>query len=646
MKKIFLAIVSVCLTVSLMGQNIKVEKPTVKKGNAFVIVIDNATFNACQKQVYDYRDATQADGLSTYILRGDWENPMQLRNELKKLYKKAKNMEGIVLIGDIPVAMVRNAQHMTTAFKMDEDKFDRNESSVGSDRFYDDLNLDFEYLGRDSVDTDFFYYNLKTDCAQHLNPTYYSARIKYPAELGGDKYEAIATFLEKCVEAHKMQNTLDNIVTFAGHGYNSDCLITWMDESITLEENFQFVKNSSRNLKQLNFRHEDYMKYRLFDELQRPEVDAIFFNEHGSIDKQHISEIPNKETPTDYAEKYRHGWGWDSGPYDIMSKETAKRKKAGMSDEEVTEYAKRLQDTLCKDFHVTPKFFDEWWRIRNFTPEERKAAAEKSKEDRRLIIIDLKDLKGFNPQPYFVMFNACYNGSFHRKGNISGYYIFGNGRTIVCQGNTVNVLQDKWTYECVGIISLGARIGEYNRLIYYVFGIAIVGILLLFFLSRTIIHRQLLPLRQLTRAAGRISEGHYDEPIPETRQQDEIGRLQEHFQQMQTSLAKHRQELQLLLKTLRSQNENLHIAYDRAKKADSVKIAFLHHMTNQMVIPAQAIMMDVDALCHLGGNEQEKAAHLADDIDEHSKTITSLLNDILKASQEVDETRKEVSDGN
>ena len=35
MKKIFLAIVSVCLTVSLMGQNIKVEKPTVKKGNAF-----------------------------------------------------------------------------------------------------------------------------------------------------------------------------------------------------------------------------------------------------------------------------------------------------------------------------------------------------------------------------------------------------------------------------------------------------------------------------------------------------------------------------------------------------------------------------------------------------------------------------------
>ena len=465
MKKILLAIVSVCLAATVTAQNIKLEKPTSKKGNTFAIVIDNGTFEACKAQVYAYRDALQDDGLKTYILRGDWDSPMQVRTELQKLYKKAKNFEGIVLIGDIPVAMVRNAQHMTTAFKMDEDKFDRNESSVGSDRFYDDLNLDFEYLGRDSVDTDFFYYNLKTDCAQHLNPTYYSARIKYPAELGGDKYEAIGIFLEKAVNAKKTGENLDNIVTFAGHGYNSDCLITWLDESVTLEENFQFVKNSSRNLKQLNFRHEDYMKYRLFDELQRPEVDAIFFNEHGSIDKQHISELPAQETPQDYVNKYRHGWGWDAGPYDILSKEVAKRKKAGMSNEDADAYAKRLIDTLCTDFHVTPKFFEDWWKTQNMTPEERKAANEKAKEDRRLIIIDLKDLKGFNPQPYFVMFNACYNGSFHRKGNISGYYIFGNGRTVVCQGNTVNVLQDKWTYECVGIISLGARIGEYNRLV-------------------------------------------------------------------------------------------------------------------------------------------------------------------------------------
>ena len=33
------------------------------------------------------------------------------------------------------------------------------------------------------------------------------------------------------------------------------------------------------------------------------------------------------------------------------------------------------------------------------------------------------------------------------------------------QGNTVNVLQDRWTYELVGLLSHGVRVGQYNRLI-------------------------------------------------------------------------------------------------------------------------------------------------------------------------------------
>ena len=467
MRKIFLATIAILLSASLMGQNIKLEKPTSKNrnDNTFAIVIDNTTFNKVQKQVYDYRDALQEDNLATYILRGDWETPHQLRSELEKLYKKAKNLEGIVLIGDIPVAMVRNAQHMTTAFKMDEDKFDRNESSVGSDRFYDDLHLKFEYIGRDSVDTDFFYYNLTTDSPQRLNPTYYSARIKYPEELGGDKYQAIGEFLEKVVAAKKNPQNLDNLVTFAGHGYNSDCLITWMDESVMLEENFPFIENSSRNLKQLNFRHEDYMKYRLFDELQRPEVDAILFNEHGSIDKQHISEFPSREQFGDYVDRYKKNYGWSPGPYDILRNEINRRQKAGLSQSEIDKYEKALIDTLKRDFHVTDLFFEDYFKSKNMTAEQKKEAALQRKRESEEIIITLDELKGVAPQPYFVVFNACYNGSFHRKGNISGYYIFGKGRTVAAQGNTVNVLQDKWTYEAVGIISLGARVGEYNRLV-------------------------------------------------------------------------------------------------------------------------------------------------------------------------------------
>lgn len=39
-----------------------------------------------------------------------------------------------MFVGDVPVAMVRKAQHLTSAFKMDEEH-DWFESSVPSDRF-------------------------------------------------------------------------------------------------------------------------------------------------------------------------------------------------------------------------------------------------------------------------------------------------------------------------------------------------------------------------------------------------------------------------------------------------------------------------------------------------------------------------------
>jgi hypothetical protein len=330
MKKIILIIACLSLFNGLFGQNISLIKPTKKNASSFAIVIDNTTFDKISKSVYEYRDAVQNDGLSTYILKGDWTNPDLLRDNLKKLYKRDSKLEGIVLIGDIPVVMVRKAQHMTTAFKMDEEKFDRNESSVCSDRFYDDLNLEFDYIGRDSIDTDFFYYNLKPDCAQKLNPTYYSGRIKFPRGLEGDKYNAIADFLKKAVEAKQENNILDNVVTFAGHGYNSDCLIAWQDENFIIKEQFPYIKNDSRNLKQLSFRMDRFMKYRLFDELQRSEVDAFFFNEHGSIDKQHISGPVNPTNAEEYLYQYKWDYGWI---YHFLKSESKKRPEKEIIDQ-------------------------------------------------------------------------------------------------------------------------------------------------------------------------------------------------------------------------------------------------------------------------------------------------------------------------
>ena len=55
-----------------------------------------------------------------------------------------------------------------------------------------------------------------------------------------------------------------------------------MDERLALEENFPLAWKNSRTAKFLNFRMADYMKFHLFDELQRDELDVMLFHEHGA----------------------------------------------------------------------------------------------------------------------------------------------------------------------------------------------------------------------------------------------------------------------------------------------------------------------------------------------------------------------------
>ena len=186
--------------------------------------------------------------------------------------------------------------------------------------------------------------------------------------------------------------------------------------------------------------------------------------------------------------------------------------------------------------------------------------------------------------------------------------------------------------------------GDYNDLLYYVLAIAIVGMLLLFLLSRAILHSQLKPLNMLTESAHRIAKGHYDEPIPDSHQEDEIGRLQDNFQQMQQALSSHIGELEQLKNTLEERSKSLRIAYKEAQKADRMKLAFLHNMTNQMVAPAEAIFKDVDSMCDTSCSDRAadkgQTVRLATDIQKNGNTIAKLLDELINLSDE--DIRKEV----
>ena len=107
---------------------------------------------------------------------------------------------------------------------------------------------------------------------------------------------------------------------------------------------------------------------------------------------------------------------------------------------------------------------------------------------------------------------------------------------------------------------------------------------------------------------------------------------------MQHTLAHQIDELENLKETLYARCEDLHVAYDQARKADRMKTSFLHNMTNQMMAPAEAIEKDVNLLC--GKSAQDTAALIAD-IQKNGKTITVLLKNLISMSD--DEMRKEVA---
>jgi len=184
--------------------------------------------------------------------------------------------------------------------------------------------------------------------------------------------------------------------------------------------------------------------------------------------------------------------------------------------------------------------------------------------------------------------------------------------------------------------------GEYNKLLYYVLAIAIIGLLLFYVLCRSITHRQLLPLRMLTKSAQHIAEGNYNEMIPTTTREDEIGQLQRHFHQMQQALATHVGELKQLTTVLKERSEVLQKVIKRTQEADRMKLTFLHNMTNQMIKPANAISESVETLCHMASksaSEKEDTTDVTEQAEEEvktinaeSKVITDLLNHLLDAS--------------
>ena len=427
-KKLFLATLF-CMASMSHVQAKHIEQPATKGYSSFAVIVDNTTFEKCRAELMLYKQTIESEGLPTFIVADNWATPEQVRAELITLHKK-HNIEGCVFVGDIPIAMVLRAQHLTTAFKMDERKHPIEECSVPSDRYYDDFDLQFDRLEEHPAQGLMHFFAMNPTSPQYIECDIYSARIK-PQQSNGDAYKQISAYLKKAVAEHKSKNEFDQFLSYTGHGSHSNSLVAWRSEQQIVNEQFGDRFKNRNNARFTRYSMEPYMKYDCIRELRRDDLDFMIWHQHGDYFRMYVSGDPQTS--------------------DI--------------DEHIEQMEFRLRGQYRRSPASANKMAEKWGldSVKWHTNANEQAMIDKdSLFDLKTGII-LEEINDIRPNVRMVFFDACFNGDFRNGDYIAGKFIFAEGKCVIGWANSVNVLQDKTSYDLMGLLGYGARIGVWAK---------------------------------------------------------------------------------------------------------------------------------------------------------------------------------------
>jgi len=412
------------------------------------IVIDEKSYSEAKAEIEDYQRLVESRGLVPYLVIDSWGHPDSIRTCLIELASQKHNpIEGCVLIGDIPVVMVRDAQHMTTALKMDQfnPQFSRNDYCVPSDRFYDSFDLKFDLIEQDSARSEYFFYSLKAEGAQKLRPTIYSARIMPRTNKTGDKYEKLRRYLQRVNKADEHNNPLDRMFYFSGEGYISESVDARIDEKIEMYDDFPWMRGQKQTIEYIDHKREKFIKNRLITQMQYSDIDLAVLHHHGAPDTEYLSNYPDAETMIEDVAMMRR----------FMREQMREGRSKGMSESEVK---RRVSNYFGCEIP------DSWYKGAFDPAQQAQDAADDSVEEQNVNLY-YSDFSHYHPKVRMVSLDGCYNGSFHLDESMQEGYLFGEGNgTIVVMANTVNVLQDKWANHFIGLMGFGMRAGRMAQL--------------------------------------------------------------------------------------------------------------------------------------------------------------------------------------
>lgn len=425
--KTIFATAMLCLATVSHAQHI--EKPSVEGATSFAVIIDNTSLDKCRAEVDLYKQTIEAEGLPTFIVAANWETPEQVRQQLITLHKENK-LEGCVFIGDIPIAMVQRAQHLTTAFKMDERKYAVEDCSVPSDRYYDDFDLVFDRMEEHPAQGLMHFFAMSPTSPQYIECDIYSARIK-PQKSNGDPYKQISAYLKKAVAEHNSKNEFDQFLSYTGQGSHSNSLVAWRSEQQIVNEQFGDRFKHRNSARFTRYTMEPYTKYDCIREMRREELDFMIYHQHGDYFRMYIS----------------------GDPY------------TSNTDEHIEQMEYRLREYYRRSPASANKLAEQWgldsvkWHLNA----NEVALIEKDSVLELKQGIILEEINDIRSNVRMIFFDACFNGDFRNDDYIAGKFIFSEGKTVIGWANSVNVLQDKTSYDLMGLLGYGARVGVWAK---------------------------------------------------------------------------------------------------------------------------------------------------------------------------------------
>lgn len=404
-----------------------------KAVNSVALVVDRPTLSADGKQMERYAASIRKEGKETILIGiAEGTPPDMIRDTLRYLFRN-RRLEGAVLIGDVPIPMIRRAHHLATAFKMNPE-MPWVRSSIPSDRFYDDFSLAFTFLKQDEQNPLLWYYDLSPEGSQKIRCDIYTARIK-PSKTDPDHsfHALIAEFLDKAAEAKAQRERLDKVLHFGGHGNSSESFNARIDEDRAFYEQFGFSAPDER-VHYLNFDEDNYVKNRFREILADPSLDLAHIHSHGGVEAQYLSKQPYAFMTTDHL---------DYAKADLRSRMRSARDTA------------KTKAAILRDLRVPASWLEDFGN-----PETAR------KDSIRSASVDnvLEDMAGYSSGVKVLILDACFNGAFIHDDYMASEYAFGHGSsTLAVFGNTVNIIQDHWKNELMGLLSYGVSVGNWAK---------------------------------------------------------------------------------------------------------------------------------------------------------------------------------------